>query len=124
MALRDLYLICFGAAAAVHAAQTVLAATWRRHRTGSARVEAVDGIALGLAAFFWQFGNFFVVPLSTLSFDGIPAGSGVLFRIGNFFRDGSLVCFPLLFSFMCLHIPDDVRGTLSLLSIGRYLWYP
>jgi len=124
MALRDLYLICFGAAAAVHAAQTVLAATWRRRRTGSARVEAVDGIALGLTAFFWQFGNFFVVLLSTLSFDGIPAGSGVLFRIGNFFRDGSLVCFPLLFSFMCLHIPDDVRGTLSLLSIGRYLWYP
>ena len=38
-------------------------------------------------------------------------------------RDFSLVCFPLLFSYMCLHIPYGVRRGRSLLAIGKGLRY-
>src|SRR5262245_39563256 len=114
MSFRDIYLVCFGAGTIIHAVQTALSAKLSRHRVGLDHVEAVDGIALGLTAFFWQFGNF----LRALS---IPDSSSNLFQCGNYIRDGSLVCFPLLFSYMCLHIPKDVRRGRSLLLFGQYL---
>jgi signal transduction histidine kinase len=110
MAVRDLYLICFAAGSVIHGAQTVLAAKLQRHRTGHDRVDARDFIAIGITTFFWQFGNFLAVLAST--------------PVANFMRDGALVCFPLLFSTMCLHIPDDVLRSRTLLGIGRYLRYP
>src|SRR5215472_1608751 len=124
MTIRDLYLICFAAAAVIHGAQTVLAAKLLRHRRGSDREAVINAIAMGVLAFLWQFGNFLVAFASTASLDGVAPGSDLPFWIGNL-RDSAFVSFPLFFSYMCLRIPDTVgRGARRLVQIGRYLRYP
>src|SRR5262249_17963615 len=123
MTLRDIYLICFAAGAVIHAVQTVLVANLSRNRTGFDRGEAVVVIANGVGFFFWQFGEFAPVLVSTLN-EGVPSGSSFYFRAANFMRDGSLVCFPLLLSYICLHIPKDVPRARPWLLLGQYLRFP
>jgi hypothetical protein len=127
MTFRDLYILCFAAAAVIHATQTVLAAKLGRPRAECDRTEAMDTVWLGVIAFLWQFGNFVTAVASA---DNITPGPTVvfhprIFEIGNILRDGALVCFPLLFSYRCLHMPEEVfRRGRRLLALGRSLRYP
>jgi Histidine kinase/Histidine kinase-, DNA gyrase B-, and HSP90-like ATPase len=121
MTLNDFFLICFAAAAVIHGVQTVLAAKLLRGRTGREYVEARDGVVIGLTTFAWQFGNF-VFGLS-LDASGTVQPDRLSFTAGNLLRDGSLVCFPLLFASMSL-IPDLGAVPHSVIRIGRGLRYP
>src|SRR5215831_452828 len=126
MTLRDFYLICFGAAASIHGVQTMLAARLLNGRTGQERHVALNGVAIGLVTFVWQFGNFLaILGATTVELtQGVSAGSSVVFAVGSVLRYCSLVCFPLLFAFMTAILPE--HGVLSrrLLGIGRWLRYP
>jgi signal transduction histidine kinase len=115
----EIYLICFAAASVIHAAQAVLAAKLMWHRTGSDRVEAREGVTLGVTTFFWQFGNLATVLAISLGFDGTT----VLFRVSSFIREGSLVCFPLLFSYLSVCYPPALRKEKALRLFGGYLRY-
>ena len=120
---REIYLICFGAASVIHAAQAILCANWLRSRVGDERKEALDGVALGLATFFWQFGNFMAVFVLWQGF----AQSGVAFRLSNFIREGALVCFPLLFTYLSLHVApgQDCESSFERgLRNSRYVLWP
>jgi hypothetical protein len=126
MALRDFYLICFGAAASIHGVQTLLAARLLHGRTGRERQVALNGIAIGVVTFAWQFGNFSAI-LTAATVDmvhGIYAGESLAFRIANTLRDCSLVCFPLLFAFMSGIIPEHGVISSRLLGLARWLRYP
>src|SRR5262245_9030964 len=115
----ELYLICFGAASVIHGAQTVLSAKLLRHRTGSDRVGAKDGVALGVTTFFWQFGNFLMTLFSSLDF----VETSLPFRTTSFVRDAALVSFPLLFSYLSLHLPPGSSSASSWQRVGGYLRY-
>jgi signal transduction histidine kinase len=115
----ELYLTCFGAASVIHGAQTVLSAKLLRHRTGSDRVGAKDGVALGITTFFWQFGNFLMAFFSSLDF----VETSFPFRTSSFVREASLVSFPLLFSYLSLHLPPGSPSASSWQRVGGYLRY-
>src|SRR5205809_8304 len=120
MTFHDLALICFAAGSVIHGTQTVLAAKLRR-QAGCDPSAAIDGMVIGVTTFFWQFGNFLLVFFSTPDFQG----TGVVFRIGQVIRDAALVCFPLLFSYMCLHIHFEVApASRRLLALGSALRFP
>jgi two-component sensor histidine kinase len=115
--LAEVYLICFGAGAVIHGAQAILAARLLRHSAGTQRLDAVrDGVMLGLTTFFWQFGNFLVVFVSSLGFES----TSPLFRTSNFVRDGALTSFPLLFSYLSVHLPPGGNSRSSGSAIGRF----
>jgi hypothetical protein len=125
-------LICFGAASVIHGTQTALATTLHRRQMGERRVMALDGVAIGVVCFFWQFGNFFDF-LAVVFSTGSPLGPNFrsasnLFNVAQFIRDASLVCFPLLFSYMCLHLSYDIpQRTRRLVAAGgslRFLLWP
>lgn len=113
MTTRDLFLICFAAASVIHGVQTVLSAKLLRVRMLPDRIASLDGIAIGVSTFCWQFGNF-------LSFLAWPR----TFQLGQFTRDGALACFPLVFSYICLHLPERGPRTRFLIVLGRLLRYP
>jgi signal transduction histidine kinase len=115
----ELYLICFGAASVIHAAQTVLSAKLLQHRTGYDRVGAKDGVALGITTFFWQFGNFLMAFFSSLDF----VETSLPFRTSSFVREAALVSFPLLFSYLSLHLPPGSPSANSWQRVGGYLRY-
>jgi signal transduction histidine kinase len=115
----ELYLICFATASVIHGAQTVLSAKLLQHRTGYDRVGAKDGIALGVTTFFWQFGNFLMAFVWSLGL----VETSVPFRIGSFVREAALVCFPLLFSYLSLHLPPGSPSASSWQRVGAYLRY-
>src|SRR5439155_3568493 len=114
----EIYLICFGAGSVIHAAQALLVEKLRRHRSSCDRVDATNGLAIALTTFFREFGNFLVVFAASA---GFGENTGV-FRLANFVRDGSLVCFRLLFSYVRLHVPNGTRRS-SLPDWYRYLRY-
>jgi len=111
----EVYLICFGAGSAIHAAQLILAARLLRQRQETHGAGA-DSLIIVLGSFFWQFGNFFELLAVDLGYSQIS----LPYRIGDFIRNGSLICFPLIFSYMSL-VPQS-RHFLS--RFGRYLRYP
>jgi hypothetical protein len=114
----EIYVICFGTASVIHAAYVVLAARMMRRVTGWERVEARMGVATGVMTFFWLFGNFleaFTISLGLLN--------TALFRISSFIRDGALVSFPLLFSYICLQFPLGPRAN-RLRQLAAYLRFP
>ena len=115
----EIYLICFAAGSVIHAAQAVLAAKLMWGRTGADRVEAREGVALGVMTFFWQFGNFATIFAASLGFDGTTA----LFRVSSFIREGTLVCFPLLFSYLSVCYPPALRNEKALRLFSGYLRY-
>jgi signal transduction histidine kinase len=122
MTFHDFALICFAAASVIHAIQTVLAAKLYQQELGKHRFGALDGVAVGFACFIWQFGNFLAGIFSAPDF---TATSDYFFG-AQFIRDGSLVCFPLLFSYMSRHfqcnVPDH-RGRV-LIGFGSSLRFP
>src|SRR5262245_33179324 len=125
MTFRDFGLICFAAASVIHAIQTVLAAKLHQQELGKQRLAALDGIAIGTLCFVWQFGNFLAGIFSASDFS---AASNYFFA-AQFIRNGALVCFPLLFSYMCLHFHLDVPDHRSRVWIGlgrslRFLLWP
>jgi signal transduction histidine kinase len=128
MTFRDLALICFAAASVIHASQTVLAARLRREGSGPARGVTIEGIALGELAFLWQFGNFLLALAASDNFDGPRSGWNGLFWTANLLRDIIIVPFPLLFSYICMHVLDGsgtvVRLLLRVSQTLRYLLWP
>jgi hypothetical protein len=122
MPLRfEIYLICFGAASVIHAAQTILVARMMKHAPPEARFAAFDGVMIGIATFLWQFGNF----LSTLVLSLGVSDTSLAFQFSDFVRDSSLVCFPLVFSYMCLHLPPHTHRTFRNFGGGlRYVLWP
>jgi signal transduction histidine kinase len=122
MTFHDFGLICFAAASVIHAIQTVLAAKLHQQELGKQRLAALDGVAIGLTCFVWQFGNFLAGVFSAANFR--PTSN--YFFAAQFIRNGALVCFPLLFSYMCLHFHYDVpdHRTRVLIGIGRSLRFP
>src|SRR2546426_3325365 len=98
MTFEQLLLICFGAASVIHGAQTVLVAKLWRHQVGKDRHNAFEGLTIGVLAFLWQFGNFCAALVYTLGFTQTSA----FFRAADFVREGALVTFPLVFSYICL----------------------
>lgn len=120
MTLHQLHLICFGSGAVIHAAQTALVAKRVRHTSGLARTAAREGLAIGLVAFFWQFGNFFREFVETIGFGRATS----LWNLGNSMSFVALLSFPLIFSYMV----NDVEGASGLprliLRFSRTLRYP
>jgi signal transduction histidine kinase len=114
----EIYLICFAAGSVIHGAQAVLAAKLMRH-SGFDRVDARNGAALGVAPFFWQFGNFLVMLLVSLGF----VESSALFRLASFIREGALISFPLLFSYLAFHVPPSPGNRNPLYRFVQYLRY-
>ena len=67
----------------------MLSAKLRQYSTGCDRVEANDSVAIGILAFFWQFGNFLM---------GLAVAGGFVqttrpFQAAQFLRDAALMCF-------------------------------
>src|SRR5690348_7100258 len=93
----EIYLVCFGAASVIHAAQVFLSAKMTQLSSDSDRVEALDSIAIGALCFFWQFGNF----LRVLAMANGFVWTTVPYQIASSIRDAALMCFPLLFSYVC-----------------------
>jgi signal transduction histidine kinase len=122
MTFHDFGLICFAAASVIHAIQTVLAAKLHQQELGKQRLAALDGVAIGLTCFVWQSGNFLAGVFSAANFT--PTSN--YFFAAQFIRSGALVCFPLLFSYMCLHFHYDVpdHRIRVLIGIGRSLRFP
>src|SRR5438034_10700820 len=114
MSLQQLYLICFAAGAVIHGAQTVLVAKLWRRTAGVDRSNALQGVAIGLLSFLWQFGNF--------ATHAVAANAPQ--RIADFVRSGSLIAFPLLFSYICAHFRSKARGGWPLVRFGKLLGYP
>src|SRR5262249_7967802 len=100
----------------------VLAAKLHQQELGKQRLAALDGVAIGLTCFVWQFGNFLAAVFSAADFR--PTSN--YFFASQFIRNVALVCFPLLFSYMCLHFHYDVpdHRTRVLIGIGRSLRFP
>jgi hypothetical protein len=122
MTMLDVSLICFAAGSLIHAAQTVLVAKLWRHTSGAERVEALDGIAIGVLTFLWQFGNFVAVFVQ-----GIGLRDTSLHRLADFTRNGALIAFPLLFSYICFHIYTQKYWTSPIIRFAgvlRYLLIP
>src|SRR5262245_40576252 len=111
----EVYLICFGAGSAIHAAQVILQARFLRQRPETHGAGG-DSLVIVLGSFFWQFGNFFELLAVDLGY----AKTSIAYQLGDLMRNGSLVCFPLIFSYMSL-IPPSSH---FLSRIGRYLRYP
>jgi signal transduction histidine kinase len=122
MTFHDFGLICFAAASVIHGIQTVLAAKLYQQELGKQRLAALDGVAIGTACFVWQFGNFLAGIFSASDFS--PTRN--YFLAAQFIRNGALVCFPLLFSYMCLHFHLDVPDHRSRvwIGLGRSLRFP
>jgi signal transduction histidine kinase len=122
MTFHDFSLICFAAASVIHGIQTVLAAKLHQQELGKQRLAALDGVAIGLTCFVWQFGNFLAGMFSSPDFSATSA----LYYVAQFIRNGALVCFPLLFSYMCLHFHYDVpdHRSRTLIALGRSLRFP
>ncbi|HYR90207.1 MAG TPA: histidine kinase [Terriglobia bacterium] len=120
MSRDQLYLICFAAGAVIHGVQTVLVAKRWRHTTGIDHSYVRQATAIGIVTFFWQFGNFLHVFLSTV---GFPE-TAFLFRASGVIFNGALVAFPALFGSMCNNIQNGRIGASPLIRFGRYLRYP
>src|SRR5262245_40852801 len=97
----EIYLICFAVGSVIHGVQTVLIACLIRERAEQDRLIARNSITLGVATFLWQFGNFITVAGLSVG----PADSNVAVRVGIFIREFALVCFPLVFCYLSLHVP-------------------
>src|SRR5262245_29061101 len=111
----EIYLICFGAGSAIHAAQVILAARLLRQRQETHGAGG-DSLIIVLGSFFWQFGNFFELLAVDLGYSHVSFP----YRLGDLIRNGSLICFPLIFSYMSL-VP---RSRHFLSRFGRSLRYP
>jgi signal transduction histidine kinase len=120
MTFHQLHLICFATGSVIHGTQTALVAKRWRQTTGENRSDALEGLAIGVTTFLWQFGNFFTEFVSTVGF----TETTFLHSTGDFIRTGSLICFPLLFSSMCGHVRTDLPAGRSLVFLGRLLRYP
>src|SRR5262249_44034262 len=65
------------------------------------------------------FGNFLMAFVSSLDF----VETSIPFRVSSFVREAALVCFPLLFSYLSLHLPPGSAGASSWQRAGAYLRY-
>jgi hypothetical protein len=103
----EIYLVCFGAASMIHAAQVFLSAKLMQLSSNERdRIGAQDSVAIGTVCFFWQFGNFLAM-LARFSGFAWPAAP---YQIAAITRDTALMCFPLLFSYVSLHLPVGLRS--------------
>jgi signal transduction histidine kinase len=117
----EIYLVCFGAASVIHAAQVFLSSKLLQLRSECDRVGAQVSIAIGVLCFFWQFGNF----LAMLALSAGFVSTTFPFQIAQVVRDASLMCFPLLFSYVCLHLPPELRSSIRNFGASlRFLLWP
>ncbi len=121
MTQQQLFVICFGAGTVIHAILVVLVLKLRVPESDPKYSAFLHGLSIGLITFLWQFGNFLVALVWATT--GQPASPVAV--AGNFIRDCSLICFPLLFSYMCVFGFEIEGGRGSrLLALGARLKYP